>query len=135
MKTFQLSRDMLNLRGQFYPTGRILAMFPSADAAQAAARALADAGIGDEDISLITPEVMQQEIVRTVGSGDIPLPSAGTEGDTVRRFAQYASQGHYALLIRSPRDDETDERVMQALKDHKVSHAQKYRALVIEDIA
>lgn len=135
MKTFELSRDMVNLRGQFYPTGHIIAFFPSADAAQAAARALEDGGIGDDDISLITPEVMMKDIARTVGSADIPLPSPGTEADTVRRFSQFASQGHYALMIRSPRGDDADERAMKALKDHHCSHAQKYRSLVIEDIA
>jgi hypothetical protein len=134
LKNFTLGRDMLNLRGQFYPTGHIVAMFPDAQAAQAAARALADAGVPDADIALITPEVMMRDIVRTVGNTDLPLPSAGTEADTVRRYSQYAAQGHHALLIPTP-DSENDERLMQVLKDHGVSHAQKYRMLVIEDLA
>jgi len=109
-------------------------MLPSADAAQAAGRALADAGMPDDDVSLITPEAMMRDIVRTVGDSGMTMPSAGTEADTVRRYAQYASQGHYGLLVRAP-DNEDSERVMQALKDHPVSHAQKYRMLVIEDLA
>ena len=134
MKTFELSRDMVNMSGQFYPTGHIVVMLPSADAAQAAGRALADAGMPDDDVSLITPEAMMRDIVRTVGDSGMTMPSAGTEADTVRRYAQYASQGHYGLLVRAP-DNEDSERVMQALKDHPVSHAQKYRMLVIEDLA
>jgi hypothetical protein len=134
MKPFELSKDMLNLRGQFYPTGHILAMFPSADAAQAAGRALVDAGLVGDDISLITPEVMLRDIARTVGNADIPLPSPGTEADTVRRYAQFASQGHHALLVRAP-DNSDSEKVMQALQGHAPSHAQKYRMLVIEDLA
>ena len=135
MKNFELSQDMLNMRGQFYPTGCIVAMFPSADAAKAAARALADAGVGEEDISFITPDVMLRDIVRTVGSADIPLPSPGTESDTVRRYAQFASQGHHALLIRGENSDVDNDLVMRALREHQVSHAQKYRKLVIEDLA
>ena len=134
MKTFELSRDMLGMTGQFYPTGHIVMMLPDANAAQAAARALVDAGIAEDDISLITPEAMMSQIVRTVGSSDMPLPSAGTEADTVRRYAQYASQGHYGLLVKAP-DNEDSERVMAALRGHPVTHAQKYRMLVIEDLA
>jgi len=134
MKTFELSRDMLGMTGQFYPTGHIVMMLPDANAAQAAARALVDAGIAEDDISLITPEAMMSQIVRTVGSSDMPLPSAGTEADTVRRYAQYASQGHHGLLVKAP-DNEDSERVMAALRGHPVTHAQKYRMLVIEDLA
>lgn len=134
MKDFKLSRDMLNLRGQFYPTGHILAMFDGEDAARAAARALVDGGVQDDDISLISPETMMGDVARTVGTGDIPLPSAGTEGDTVRRYTNLAAQGHWALLIHAP-DSADSDRVMAALKDHQPSHAQRYRMLVIEDLA
>ena len=134
MKTFQLSHDMLNLGGQFYPTGHIVAMFPDENAARAAARALADARLPDDDISLITPEAMMRDVTRTVGTADIPLPSAGTEADTVRRFSELSAQGHYGLLIHVSREHDS-ERVMAALKDHRPSHAQYYRRLVIEDLA
>lgn len=134
MKQFELTKDMTNLRGQFYPTGHILLMLPDAGAAEAAGRALSDAGIADADVQLITPDAMLGQIVRTVGSSDVPLPSPGTEADTVRRFAQYASRGHHALLVRAP-DADDSERVMAALRGHPVAHAQKYRMLVIEDLA
>ena len=134
MRPFELSRDMLSMTGQFYPTGHIVLMLPDAGAADAAGRALVDAGVADDDIMLITPDAMMGQIVRTVGNSGMPLPSAGTEADTVRRFSQYAAQGHYALLVRAP-DNEDSERVMAALRGHPVSHAQKYRMLVIEDLA
>jgi hypothetical protein len=134
MKPFQLSKDMLNMRGQFYPTGHVIVMLPSMEGARQALKALTDAGLAEDDISLLTPEVIQSEVVRTVGNADIPLPSAGTEADTVRRFSEYASQGHHALLIHSPKGDHGD-RIMDALKGHEISYAQKYRALIIEDLA
>jgi hypothetical protein len=134
LKNFQLSQDMLNLGGQFYPTGHIVAMFPGEDAARAAARALADARFPEDDISLITPEAMMRDVVRTVGNADIPLPSPGTEADTVRRFSELAAQGHHALLIHVSREHDSDQ-VMAALRDHRPSHAQYYRRLVIEDLA
>jgi len=134
MRPFELRRDMLGMTGQFYPPGHIVLMLPDAAAAESAGRALADAGFDDEDMMLITPEAMMSQIVRTVGASDMPLPSAGTEADTVRRFAQYASQGHYGLLVHAP-DNEDSERVMRAVQGHPVAHAQKYRMLVIEDLA
>lgn len=134
MKPFELSNDMVNIRGQFYPTGHILAMFPSENAAREAAKALADGGIHEDEVSWITPEQMLSKVVRTVGDSGVVLPSAGTEADTVRRYAQLASQGHHALLIHAPDTDDNDP-VMRALRQHQVSHAQKYRMLVIEDLA
>jgi hypothetical protein len=134
MKQFELSHHMLNLRGQFYPTGHIVAMFPGADAAQAAAQDLVDGGLDAEDVSLITPEVMMRDVVRTVGNSGATLPSAGTEADTVRRYADYASKGYHALLVKAP-DNEDSERVMKVLQRHQVAYAQKYRMLVIEDLA
>lgn len=134
MKYLELSPDLLNLRGQFYPTGYIVAMFPGEDAARAAGRALAAAGVGADELSLITPDVMMGDVARTVGSGDMPLPSAGTEGDTIRRFAHLAAQGHWALMIHAPDNDDA-ERAMKALENHRPSHAQRYRRLVIEDLA
>ncbi|TFZ00576.1 hypothetical protein EZ313_19155 [Ramlibacter henchirensis] len=134
MKNFQLSPDMLTMGGQFYPTDHIVAMFPTEDAARAAARALADGDVPEDEISLITPEAMLRDIVRTVGNADLPLPSAGTEADTVRRFSELASQGHFGLLIHVSREHDRDD-IMDALKGHLPAHAQYYRKLVIEDLA
>ena len=134
MKNFELRPDMVTLGGQFYPTGHIVAMFPGEEAARAAARALVDARVPEDDISLITPEAMMRDIARTVGSADLPLPSAGTEADTVRRFSQFAAQGHFALLIHVSRDHDSDN-IMAALQGHAPAHAQYYRRLVIEDLA
>lgn len=133
MKQFQLTQDMVNIRGHFYPTGHVVAMFPSAADAEAAAKALLDAGWEHDEISLITPEVMLRELFPTADEGGSILPSPGTEADTVRRFAEFARHGHHGLLIHAHRKG--DDQVMQVLREHQVSHAQKYRALVIEDLA
>ena len=61
------------------------------------------------------------------------MPSAGTEADTVRRFAELASEGHHALMIHAPSAKQT-EHVMDVLKDANISYGQKYRHFVIEDL-
>jgi len=133
MKPFTLEPSMVTMRGVFYPTGHMFIMFPSEKDARDAERKLERAGCSGESISLLTPEDIQQKIARTIGSADMPLPSAGTEAETVRRFARLASQGHYALMIHAPSAEET-EHVMSILKDVPISFAQKYRHLVIEDL-
>jgi hypothetical protein len=133
MKPFALEPSMLTVRGVFYPTGYMFIMFPTEKDARDAERALEEHGYTGESISLLTPADIQEKIAHTVGSADIPLPSAGTEADTVRHFAQLASQGHHALMIHAPSSGETG-RIMDVLKDARISYAQKYRNLVIEDL-
>lgn len=133
MKPFALEPDMVTMGGVFYPTGYMVLMFPTEKEARDAGHALEADGQNGESICLLTPQQIQEQIVRTVGNADIPLPSAGTEADTVRHFAQLASQGHYALMIHAPSHDESGH-VMQVLRDAPISYGQKYRKLVIEDL-
>ena len=133
MKPFSIEPNMLTMRGVFYPTGYMFIMFPTEQDARDAERALEDHGISGESISLLSPKDIQEKVARTVGSADIPLPSAGTEADTVRHFAHLASEGHHALMIHAPSAKDSD-RVMAALKDSRMSYGQKYRHLVIEDL-
>ena len=133
MKVFELEPGMLTLRGVFYPTGYMVLMFPTEQDARDAERLLEDNGIPDETVSLLTPEMVQKKITRTIGSADEPLPSAGTEADTVRQYAELASKGHHALIIHAPKAKES-EHIMEILKGCNISYGQKYRQLVIEDL-
>ena len=47
---------------------------------------------------------------------------------------QLASQGHHALMVHAPKAEQS-EHVMDLLQSHPISYAQKYRRLVIEDLA
>jgi hypothetical protein len=132
MKHFELEPSMLTMGGVFYPTGYMVVMLPTEQAARAAELKLEDRGLG-ENVSLLSPAISQEKIVRTVGNADDPLPSAGTEADTVRRFAELAGLGHWALMIHAPKGDET-ARIMDILRAFPLSYGQKYRQLVIEDL-
>lgn len=132
MKAFHLEPNMVTMRGVFYPTGHMFLMFPTEQDARTAEKLLERDGRG-EAVSLLSPEVIRSEIARTAGGTDAPLPSAGTEAETVRHFAQLAEQGHWALMVHAPTATET-EHVMDVLKDAKISYGQKYRHLVIEDL-
>jgi hypothetical protein len=133
MKHFELESNMLTIRGVFYPTGYMVVMLPGEQEARAAGSKLEEGGVSSDQFALLAPEVIQEKIARTVGTADIPLPSAGTEADTVRRFAELASQGHWGLMIHAPHAQESD-RVMELIRGCPISYAQKYRHLVIEDL-
>lgn len=134
MKPFALDSDMTTLSGVFYPTGHVMLMVEGEDAARAAAQKVQQAGFSEDQMSLLSPQVIQDEIARTVGSADMPLPSAGTEADTVRQYVALASKGHWGLLVNAPKGNDSD-RLMQALEGTPIAYAQKYRQLVIEDLA
>jgi len=107
-------------------------MFPSADDALDAAKKLINAGYDGGSLCLLTPKDIHDKVAATALHEE-GLPSPGTEGETARHYEELAREGHHALLIpaRSAKDT---ERVMQALKDTKISYAQKYRHFVIEDL-
>jgi hypothetical protein len=81
---------------------------------------------------LLTPQDIRGELLGAAGDDHI-MPSAGTEGDTVRRFAEMAAKGHHGLMVHAPHSEDSD-RVMELLKSAPISYGQKYRKLVIEDI-
>ena len=132
MRPFHLESAMKTLRGVFYPTGWMVLMFPGEDAARNAVRRLDEAGVGGDAMMLATPEEIRRELGGMEGDDDM-LPSAGTEGDTVRRITELAGQGHHTLMVHAPDHDQSD-RVMRALEGAPISYGQKYRTLVIEDL-
>ena len=134
MKHFKLDSHMISaLGGAFYPTGYSMVMFPSAEDANRIGHQLIDAGISGDDIYLLPPETILTEISPTVTDADNPLPSAGTDGATVRAYTQLARQGHTGLLVKT-KDETAAEQLMEKVRTVPYSIAQRYRRLVIEDL-
>lgn len=137
MNNFVLTSDMLaTIGGAFYPKGRSMLMFESEAKARAAAQVLLESGAATGDgLLYIAPAVLLDSITPTVRDADDPLPSPGTEAATVRAFTVLAREGHAALLVPTPDDPDRDT-VMNALQAASIrpSMAQRYRALVIEDL-
>jgi len=132
MRPFQLNSDMKSIGGAFYPTGWMVLLFPAEQQARDAARKLAGAGVADDRMMMLTPQDFGREVYATKGDEGI-LPSAGTEGDTVRKMAELFAQGHHGLMVHAPSHHDSDK-VMEILRDMPMSFGQKYRTLVIEDI-
>lgn len=130
MKDFELTNKMLSMGGVFYPTGYAFIMFPDIEDAKQVARELETAS---DDIMLLTPASILEEIGKADGHSDLSLPSVGTERATVQKYVELAQQGHHALMI--PVDsEEAAERVMSVVRKRPFSYAQRYHMLVIEDL-
>lgn len=132
VKALVLDSSHTSMSGVFYPTGNILALFPSAESARKAANTLESSGAGAET-AYAGPETLLQDVVRTIGSGDTPLPSVGADGDFVRRIADLAGTGHHALLIPMGKDDNADALAAQ-LQGAGAVAAFYYRTFIIEDL-
>ncbi|MDP9900097.1 hypothetical protein [Variovorax ginsengisoli] len=134
MKHFVLEPRMTaTLGGAFYPTGYSFVMFADANDARKIAQALSEQSVGEDEIYLLSPETVLAQISPTVVDADDPLPSAGTEGATVRAYTKLARDGHTGLLVKT--DDEKDaNRMMDIVRAVPFSIAQRYRMLVIEDL-
>ncbi|MEJ8851783.1 hypothetical protein [Variovorax rhizosphaerae] len=121
------------LGGAFYPTGYSMLMFPDGETARQVGKRLIDSDVSGDDVYLVPPEEILSQITPTVHDGDNPLPSAGTDGATVRAFTKLALDGHTGLLVRTP-DAKAAERMMEIVRTVPYSMAQRYRTLVIEDL-
>ncbi|MFN4118329.1 hypothetical protein [Acidovorax sp.] len=132
MKPLVLDSTMTNMGGVFYPTGHVFALFPDEDCVRQAANELQSAG-HQGDTAYASPDVIMEEIVRTLGTADAPMPSVGAEGDMVRRIADLAGKGHHGLLI-SMADKDTPERLVDAITPSGAVTAFYYRTFIIEDL-
>jgi len=134
MKHFVLEPQMLSsIGGAFYPTGFSLVMFPNAQDADRIGHQLVEHGVSGDDVYLLPPDTVLEEISPTVKESDNPLPSAGTDAATVRAYTKLAREGHTALLVRT-RKEEDATRLMEVVRSVPYSIAQRYRTLVIEDL-
>lgn len=132
MKPLILDSTMTSMGGVFYPTGHVFALFPDERHVRQAITALQAAGHQGE-AAHASPQVILQDIVRTLGTADAPMPSVGAEGDMVRRIADLAGTGHHGLLITMADEDST-ETLVRAIAAEGAAAAFYYRTFVIEDL-
>lgn len=135
MKHFTLDRHMCaTIGGAFYPTGYSMVMFPDAqDASRVGHQLISNGDFNGDEVYLIPPQTMLSQITPTVKEAEDPLPSAGTDGATVRAYTKLAREGHTGLLVKT-KNEEAAERMMREVRKVTYSIAERYRTLVIEDL-
>lgn len=130
MRILSVDSTMTTMGGVFYPTGHIFALFPDEAGVRKAGAALQAAGHAN-DMAQAGPEVIGQQIVRTLRIADAPLPSVGAEGDMVRRIADLAATGHHGLLVKVDKDAGALQALLAAAGAVAAFY---YRKLIIEDL-
>lgn len=134
MKHFTLDPHMVAaFGGAFYPTGHSMVMFPNAEDASRVGHQLIDNGFSGDEVYLIPPKTLLAQISPTVSDADNPLPSAGTDGATVRAYTKLARDGHTGLLVKTE-NRAAAERLMEVVRTVPYSIAERYCRLVIEDL-
>lgn len=134
MQTLNVTSHMHALiGGAFYPTGFTLVMYPSESDARAVASRLSGASFTVEDIFLVPPAVVFEQIFPTADGSDGPLPSMGSDGSAVRQMAELAREGHYGLLVRTP-NTEAREALRALIAGTAHSLAMSYQSLAIENL-
>ncbi|MDB5743722.1 MAG: hypothetical protein JWR68_2037 [Polaromonas sp.] len=133
MQAFLMNPKMTTIQGVFYPTGYAFLMFPDAESAEKAGQQLEAAGFSDQDVMLLTPQAILRDIGKLREDSTELLPSVGTEGATVAKYIAFARDGHHALMVKAPSDEDT-ERLMTIVRELPFSYGQKYHMLAIEDL-
>ncbi|NDP61590.1 MAG: RNA-binding protein [Polaromonas sp.] len=128
-----MTPKMTTIQDVFYPTGYAFVMFPDAANAEEAAQKIEQAGFSDQDVMFLAPSVILREIGRIDGESSVELPSVGTEGATVNKYINLARQGHHALMVSAPSDEDA-EKLMAVVREFPFSYAQKYHMLAMEDL-
>ena len=116
--------------GAYYPTGHVFAMLADAQAAQDAARQLAEVpDIGA--IHVVAPAKIEQVLgKRAADVGGVP--SVGREDQFMLRFVELARAGKHGLQIEVGNAD-TDA-IAAILKAASAGLGYYYRTLVIEEL-
>ncbi|MES2979069.1 MAG: RNA-binding protein [Pseudomonadota bacterium] len=133
MKPFVMNPKMLTMGGAFYPKGYALIMFANEDDLNQVANELEKQAPPFEETMHLTPQDILSKLAGAHGESDVPMPSVGTEGRTVQRFAELARQGHHGLMIHAPSDEDM-ERAMEFVRRVPYAYGQKYHLLAIEDL-
>ena len=118
--------------GVFSPVGHVVVAFADAEAADAAARALREAGFDDEDILEYGADEESQEMSRML-DGISGAAGFGHEVCLMRQYKALADEGCCWLVVYAP-DKAHCEQVVEVARRHGAKLAEKYGRLVVEDL-
>lgn len=118
--------------GVFKPEGHTVISFASAGQASKARAALAEMGLGGDDVRLYTDRQMLSQIEHDLHRAS-PLASIGQEMNLVLAHKALAERGYHWLVVRTP-SDELARRVADRVKPLDAERAQLYGRFIIEEL-
>ena len=119
--------------GIFKPVGDVVISFPSADQADAAARALAAAGVATTDVRRMSDREMLDHADRNMESASGLAANVGQELNVVKGHRKLAQKGYHWLIVHAP-DTRQAQRVSEIAQAHGAERAQRYGTFIIEEM-
>jgi len=116
--------------GAFKPVNHVVIALPSADAVDAAARELEEAGIGE--IVQYTPEDMIRQADQELANAS-SVAAVGQELNLVRAHRELALKGHGFLVVPAG-DDSQLSRIKEIAQRHRAARTQRYGRFIIEEL-
>jgi hypothetical protein len=118
--------------GTFKPVDHVVLAFADDAKADAATRALRDAGFGADDV-IAYSAAEKDSRMRAMLEHASDVAGFGYEISLMRRYQQLARDGASWLIVYAP-EEEQGERVGAIAREHGALAAVKYHRLVVEDI-
>lgn len=123
--------DKLNF-GVFKPVGHVVISFPRAEQAEAAARALAEAGIAGDRVRRYSDREMVDAVDRDLARAGL-LASVGQEINLVRAHRELATKGYHWLVVQAPGDAQAAQ-VAEVARGCGAERAQSYGNFIVEEL-
>lgn len=125
----------------FYPTGYVIAGFPTPQQAEQARQAAQQAGFAEGHIVLLKPnellaenrERKAEEEGSVVGKLQAFFSNMGDDSSFVEQYVELARQGHTFVLVYAPEKADT-ERVRQAIQPFDPQRPRKYDQATVTDL-
>jgi hypothetical protein len=118
--------------GVFKPVGHVIVAFPTDADLEGALTALSRSGFAAEDIAVYTPEQMVRQADIDIDQAGV-LAGIGQELNLVKSHRALAQQGHGFLVIKAPKDEQS-QRVADIARRFHATRAQKYGHMMIEEL-
>ncbi|MET0335248.1 MAG: hypothetical protein ABW190_13325 [Rhizobacter sp.] len=118
--------------GVFAPVGHVIVSFPTAQDADGAAQALADAGFTGTDVVRYSPEQMRAQVDIDLAKAS-PLANLGQEINLARARGELADEG-YSFLVVKAKDEDKWTRVAEISRRFHAERAQRYGNFIIEEL-
>jgi hypothetical protein len=119
--------------GVFKPVDHVVISFASAERADAAAQALAEAGLqGEPTVRRLTDRQMLAQIDQDLQKAS-SLAAVGQEVNLVKAHRALAERGYHWLVVHAP-DADLARRVAQIVREHGAERAQRYGNFIIEEL-
>lgn len=123
-------RTFKNEFGVFYPTGYLIAAFPSQDAARVVQQDLMTGGYLKQDCELYAPKEVAAGARANYERAGV-LSRVGTSAERVNEHLHAAEQGATFLLLYAPTELEA-ERAMNVIRRSDFHFVHRYRRFSIE---